>query len=188
MLDFELLCSTDGPDDVTISPLKPSDYITSNSDFNLTCGAPSSNPPATFTWYHNTDEIKASGPILTLKTIEGQGYGKRLADYTCRALNAKTLRVVPSPAVRFSVMGEQCDKALWERLFCVIRDVRHQIKLKKNWSNNNKIYLKTFRSINNILFFCSQNLFQVLKSPDRLVSSSLATVRPTSAARRRQAM
>ncbi|XP_013880785.1 hemicentin-1 isoform X2 [Austrofundulus limnaeus] len=93
-----------GPDDVTISPLKPSDYITSSSDFNLTCAAPSSSPPATFTWYHNKDEIKASGPVLTLKTIEAQGFGKNYADYTCRAQNAKTLRAVASPAVRFSVM------------------------------------------------------------------------------------
>lgn len=116
------LCSTDGPDDVTISPLTPSDYITSNSDFNLTCAAPSSSPPATFAWYHNMQEIKASGPILTLKTIEGQGFGKRLANYTCRAQNAKTLRVVASPAVRFSVMGEQCGNASWE-IFKVLYDI-----------------------------------------------------------------
>ncbi|XP_037548793.1 carcinoembryonic antigen-related cell adhesion molecule 8 isoform X2 [Nematolebias whitei] len=92
-----------GPEDVTINPLKPSEYVTSNSDFNLTCAARSS-PPATFTWYYNTVEIKASGPILTLKTIETQGFGKQLADYTCRAQNAKTKRVIPSSAVRFSVM------------------------------------------------------------------------------------
>ncbi|XP_017291671.1 carcinoembryonic antigen-related cell adhesion molecule 5-like [Kryptolebias marmoratus] len=92
-----------GPEDVTISPMKPSEYITSNSDFNLTCAARSS-PPATFTWYHNKDEIKASDPILTLKTIEMQGFGKTLADYTCRAQNSKTKRVIASPGVRFSVM------------------------------------------------------------------------------------
>nr|XP_015828862.2 carcinoembryonic antigen-related cell adhesion molecule 1 [Nothobranchius furzeri] len=92
-----------GPDNVFITPLKPTEYIESKTDFNLTCSTTSS-PPATFTWFHNTTPIKATGPILTLKTIEEQGFGKRIGDYSCRAQNAKTSRMASSAAVRFTVM------------------------------------------------------------------------------------
>ncbi|XP_072227242.1 cell adhesion molecule CEACAM5-like [Leuresthes tenuis] len=92
-----------GPEDIIITPLKPPQYIKSKSDFNLTCSATSS-PPAAFSWYHNKDLIKASGPVLTLKVIEDEGFGKNLSDYSCEAKNTKTLRSKNSPAVTFSVM------------------------------------------------------------------------------------
>ncbi|KAM4540141.1 cell adhesion molecule CEACAM20-like [Odontesthes bonariensis] len=92
-----------GPDAVTIAPLKPPQYIKSKSDFNLTCTATSS-PSATFTWYHNEDLMKASGPVLTLKAIQEEGFGKKLSGYSCEAKNTKTLRSMKSPVVTFSVM------------------------------------------------------------------------------------
>ncbi|XP_041823009.1 carcinoembryonic antigen-related cell adhesion molecule 20-like [Melanotaenia boesemani] len=91
-----------GPDDVTIKPTKHGPYIRSKSDFNLTCSTPSF-PPATFTWYYNNSQIQTTGPVLTLKTIEDQGFGQKEGNYTCRAQNTKTMRYGVSPAIRFSV-------------------------------------------------------------------------------------
>ncbi|XP_047460678.1 carcinoembryonic antigen-related cell adhesion molecule 2-like isoform X2 [Mugil cephalus] len=92
-----------GPEEVTITPPKPNPFIESGSNFTLTCSA-QSHPPATFNWYHNQTQMKFSGPILSLKVIEGEGYGKQAADYTCKASNTKTNRMVPSPAVSFTTM------------------------------------------------------------------------------------
>lgn len=92
-----------GPDEVTITPLTPPKVIRAKSNFNLTCSA-RSNPPATFTWYHGDQILENAGPVLTLKVIEKHGLGAKEEAYTCRATNAKTQRVVPSPAVSFAVM------------------------------------------------------------------------------------
>ncbi|MEQ2247079.1 hypothetical protein ILYODFUR_005520, partial [Ilyodon furcidens] len=92
-----------GPEDVIIKPSATSQYIPSKSDFNLTCSA-SSSPSATFTWFHDEKELKATGQVLTLKVIEEQGFGKNIGDYKCVAQNAKTKRAVPSAPVRFSVI------------------------------------------------------------------------------------
>lgn len=100
-----LLCHVDGPEDVKIKPSASSEYVPSKSDFNMTCSA-SSNPAATFTWFHDEKEIKATGQVLTLKTIEEQGLGKTKGSYKCVAQNAKTKRAVTSAVIQFSVMGE----------------------------------------------------------------------------------
>lgn len=92
-----------GPDDVKIKPSASSEYVPSKSNFNMTCSA-SSNPAATFTWFHDEKEIKATGPVLTLKTIEEQGLGKTKGSYKCVAQNAKTKRAVASATIQFSVM------------------------------------------------------------------------------------
>ncbi|XP_018545086.1 carcinoembryonic antigen-related cell adhesion molecule 5 [Lates calcarifer] len=92
-----------GPDEVTIKPPNPPQYIESDSNFNLTCSAPSS-PPATYTWYHNKEPMEAAGEVLTLKIIKEHGFGKNVDEYTCRANNAKTKRTIPSPGVSFGVM------------------------------------------------------------------------------------
>lgn len=97
--------STDGPEDVTISPAKPLAFIASGSNFTLSCMA-LSHPAAVFTWYHNQTMLDVSAPVLSLKDIEKQGYGNQAADYTCRASNAITKRVASSPAVSFTTMSE----------------------------------------------------------------------------------
>lgn len=98
-------CSTDGPDEVAITPANPPAVIKAGSNFSLSCSARSS-PPATFTWYHNQAVMKVDGPLLTLEKIQQLGLGEKAEDYTCRAKNAKTQRDVSSPAAKFSVMGE----------------------------------------------------------------------------------
>ncbi|XP_074542172.1 cell adhesion molecule CEACAM5 isoform X2 [Halichoeres trimaculatus] len=92
-----------GPEKVTMTPAKTPEFIQSGSSFNLTCAAVSS-PAATFTWYHNQKEIKTTGPVLTLKEIQAQGLGKTPEEYTCRASNDKTKRVIASPGVTFALM------------------------------------------------------------------------------------
>lgn len=95
----------DGPDVVIINPAKPPEFIKSKEDFNLTCSA-ASKPDAVLSWYYNNQQIKNSGPVLTLKTIEEQGLGKAAGDYKCNAVNSKTTNARNSSAVRFSVIGE----------------------------------------------------------------------------------
>ncbi|XP_034561521.1 carcinoembryonic antigen-related cell adhesion molecule 5-like isoform X2 [Notolabrus celidotus] len=92
-----------GPENVAITPAKPPEFYQAGSNVNLTCAA-SSSPPATFAWYHNKKEIKATGPVLSLKEIEKQGLGKVAEQYTCTATNAKTKRVIASPGVTFAVI------------------------------------------------------------------------------------
>ncbi|XP_008299471.1 carcinoembryonic antigen-related cell adhesion molecule 20 isoform X2 [Stegastes partitus] len=92
-----------GPDEVTVSPAKPPQYIRAKSDFNLTCSTRSS-PPATFQWYHKETLMEAMDPVLTLQIIEKHGLGKEMGSYMCKAKNAKTERVASSPAVTFAVM------------------------------------------------------------------------------------
>lgn len=96
------MCSTDGPDDVTITPANPPKFVQAGSMFNLTCSA-SSLPPASFTWYYNGTRIETSSSVLTLDMIKGH---TKASDYTCRAENPKSKRSVPSPAVSFAIMGE----------------------------------------------------------------------------------
>ncbi|XP_023815564.1 carcinoembryonic antigen-related cell adhesion molecule 5-like isoform X2 [Oryzias latipes] len=92
-----------GPDVVIINPAKPPEFIKSKEDFNLTCSA-ASKPDAVLSWYYNNQQIKNSGPVLTLKTIEEQGLGKTAGDYKCNAVNSKTTNARNSSAVRFSVI------------------------------------------------------------------------------------
>uniref|UniRef100_A0A3Q2T624 Carcinoembryonic antigen-related cell adhesion molecule 5 n=1 Tax=Fundulus heteroclitus TaxID=8078 RepID=A0A3Q2T624_FUNHE len=92
-----------GPEDVILKPSAPSEYVPSKSNFTLTCSA-SSNPSATFTWFHNEKQITGTDPVLTLKAIEEQGYGKTAGNYKCVAQNAKTKRAVSSAPIKFSVM------------------------------------------------------------------------------------
>ncbi|KAM9339789.1 cell adhesion molecule CEACAM5-like [Symphorus nematophorus] len=92
-----------GPDDVTISPPNPPPVLRTGANFSLTCASDSS-PAATYTWYHSGEQMEIGGPVLTLNRIQEHGLGKEAEDYTCRATNAKTKRVVPSPAVSLSVM------------------------------------------------------------------------------------
>ncbi|XP_054878568.1 carcinoembryonic antigen-related cell adhesion molecule 5-like [Poeciliopsis prolifica] len=92
-----------GPEDVIIKPSKQLAFVPSNSDFNLTCSA-SSKPAATFTWFYDTKQIEATGPVLTLKVIEEQGFGHTMGNYRCVAQNEKTKRKASSIAVQFSVM------------------------------------------------------------------------------------
>nr|XP_046273155.1 carcinoembryonic antigen-related cell adhesion molecule 5-like [Scatophagus argus] len=92
-----------GPEEVTITPLNPPQFVSSSSNFNLSCSA-QSDPPATFIWYHNQQMMEAGGPVLTLDVIKAHGLGKTAEEYTCRATNAKTKRVVPSAGVSFALM------------------------------------------------------------------------------------
>uniref|UniRef100_A0A8C7XU71 Ig-like domain-containing protein n=1 Tax=Oryzias sinensis TaxID=183150 RepID=A0A8C7XU71_9TELE len=92
-----------GPDVVIINPAKPPEFIKSKEDFNLTCSA-ASKPDAVLTWYYNNQQIKNSGAVLTLKTIEEQGLGKTAGDYKCNAMNSKTTTARNSSAVTFSVI------------------------------------------------------------------------------------
>uniref|UniRef100_A0A087XIK9 Ig-like domain-containing protein n=1 Tax=Poecilia formosa TaxID=48698 RepID=A0A087XIK9_POEFO len=104
-----------GPEAVTIKASSQGKYVPSNSDFNLTCSA-SSKPAATFTWFHNAEQIEASGPVLTLKVIEEKGFGHTMGNYRCVAKNDKTQRKVPSTNVEFSVMvSETISKSLNHR-------------------------------------------------------------------------
>ena len=98
-------CSTDGPEEVTLLPKNPPQYLKSRSIFNFTCSA-TSNPPATFSWDHDKQKMAVTSNVLTLADIEKAGLGKKLEEYTCTATNAKTLRAVSSAAVSFGVMGE----------------------------------------------------------------------------------
>ncbi|KAK2830922.1 hypothetical protein Q5P01_018853 [Channa striata] len=93
-----------GPDAVSISPPNPAQFIRSDSDFNLTCSAVSSSPPATFNWYHSQQTMDVTEPVLTLQAIKARGLGKQVENYTCTASNVKTLRAISSPAVSFAVM------------------------------------------------------------------------------------
>lgn len=92
-----------GPDEVTLSPANPPQYIRAKSDFNLTC-LTRSDPPAVFYWYHKEDMLEVSKPVLTLAEIESHGHGKEMGTYTCRVKNVKTGRMVSSPPVTFAVM------------------------------------------------------------------------------------
>ncbi|XP_054461527.1 carcinoembryonic antigen-related cell adhesion molecule 5 [Anoplopoma fimbria] len=92
-----------GPEGVTISPASPPKVIRSDSNFSLSCSAVSS-PSASFTWYHNQEQMEFGGPSLHLKTILVHKFGSQVGDYTCMAKNEKTLRTVPSAAVSFAVM------------------------------------------------------------------------------------
>ncbi|XP_029299131.1 carcinoembryonic antigen-related cell adhesion molecule 5 [Cottoperca gobio] len=92
-----------GPDTVSITPPNPAKFLRSKSNFNLSCSAVSI-PPATFNWYQGQQKMEVSGSLLTLEMIEKHSLDLEVKEYTCRATNAKTQRVVPSPAVSFAVM------------------------------------------------------------------------------------
>ncbi|XP_041664760.1 carcinoembryonic antigen-related cell adhesion molecule 5-like [Cheilinus undulatus] len=92
-----------GPDEVTITPAKPPQFLQAGTNFSLSCASHSS-PPATFTWHYGQKAIENPGAVLTLKTIEKLGLGKKAEDYTCRANNAKTGRTISSPVVSFAVL------------------------------------------------------------------------------------
>ncbi|XP_077599635.1 cell adhesion molecule CEACAM6-like [Stigmatopora nigra] len=92
-----------GPDKVTVTPAKPPRFVRGGSDFNLTC-ASRSNPPAALAWYRNGSLLAGAGAELTLKVIQGQANWNRLNEYSCKATNAKTKRVVASPVISFSVV------------------------------------------------------------------------------------
>lgn len=85
--------------------MSPPQYIKSGSNFNLSCSA-LSNPPASFVWYHNQKMMEAGGAVLTLKVIEMHRFEEQVGNYTCRAKNTKTERIVPSPAVSLAVISE----------------------------------------------------------------------------------
>ncbi|KAF3706955.1 Carcinoembryonic antigen-related cell adhesion molecule 20 Precursor [Channa argus] len=93
-----------GPDAVSISPTNVPPFIRSDSDYNLSCSAVSSSPPATLIWYHSQQKMEGIGAVLTLKAIKDLGLGMQVENYTCTATNAKTLRVISSPTVSFAVM------------------------------------------------------------------------------------
>ncbi|XP_031696965.1 carcinoembryonic antigen-related cell adhesion molecule 5-like [Anarrhichthys ocellatus] len=96
-------CSTDGPDEATLSPLNPPKFISSKANFSLSCSAPSS-PAAMFTWYHDQQQMEAGGPILTLEIIKSHTFGNTTGEYTCRAKNEKTNCNVISAGVVFAVI------------------------------------------------------------------------------------
>lgn len=95
----------DGPDEVTVTASDPSAFVRAGSDFNLTC-ATRSSPPATLTWYQNQTLMDATGPVLPLRAVQQRPQWQQMSQYTCRAGNSKTKRVVASRAVSFAVMGE----------------------------------------------------------------------------------
>ncbi|XP_028453714.1 carcinoembryonic antigen-related cell adhesion molecule 20 [Perca flavescens] len=92
-----------GPEAVTITASNPDLFISSNINFTLSCSATSS-PPATFTWYRNHRMMENAGPFLTLEVIRKHRFGSETGEYRCRAHNAKTGRIVPSPGISFAVM------------------------------------------------------------------------------------
>lgn len=100
-----LSLSSDGPEKVAVTPADPPSVLASGSNFSLTCSAVS-KPQATFSWKHNEQMLKTTGPVLTLKDIEKEGLGKVAENYVCKATNAKTELSVESAAVSFSMMGE----------------------------------------------------------------------------------
>lgn len=104
-----VLLLIDGPDQVTITPQAPPQFIKSGSDFNLTCSSVSS-PAATFHWFHDQKLMENSGPVLTLKKIQEHKFGSKAGEYTCGASNDKTKRAVASAAVSLAVIGESPNK------------------------------------------------------------------------------
>ncbi|KAF1382052.1 hypothetical protein PFLUV_G00160410 [Perca fluviatilis] len=94
-----------GPEAVTITASNLNLFIASNINFTLSCSATSS-PPATFTWYHNHHMMENVGPFLTLEVIKKHRFGSEMGEYKCKANNAKTGHVVPSPGISFAVIGE----------------------------------------------------------------------------------
>ncbi|XP_029370009.1 carcinoembryonic antigen-related cell adhesion molecule 1 [Echeneis naucrates] len=92
-----------GPEAVTITPVSPPEFVGSSSNFSLTCSA-SSSPAASFGWSYNQQPLKIEGPVLRLDEIQKLGLGNDVGQYSCVAKNAKTERLVASPAVSFSVM------------------------------------------------------------------------------------
>ncbi|KAJ0003831.1 hypothetical protein NQD34_008929 [Periophthalmus magnuspinnatus] len=92
-----------GPEEVTISPASPPEFVASKSDFSLTCAA-RSNPAASFSWFQGDKPIEASGAVLSLSDIEKKGLGQTKALYSCKASNTKTKREVASTAVSFTVI------------------------------------------------------------------------------------
>lgn len=105
MTSPRLLPPADGPDEVTIAPQNPPEFINSDSNFSLSCSAVSS-PAATFTWFHDGQLMETTGPTLTLEAIRAQGFGRKPGQYMCAANNGKTKRTVASNAVSFALMGE----------------------------------------------------------------------------------
>ncbi|XP_078123669.1 cell adhesion molecule CEACAM20 [Sander vitreus] len=88
---------------VIVSPPNLDKVIGSQINMSMSCSA-ISNPPATFTWYHNHQIMENSGPILTLEVIQRHKFGSEEGEYKCKANNAKTGRVVSSAGVSFAVM------------------------------------------------------------------------------------
>ncbi|KAJ0055301.1 hypothetical protein NL108_014207, partial [Boleophthalmus pectinirostris] len=95
-----------GPDMVGIS-MAP-EFVSSKSDFNLTCKAPS-NPPATLSWFHGDTPLEVSGAVLSLSDIEKKGMGKTKTLYTCKAYNAKTKIELTSVGISFTVVEPLSD-------------------------------------------------------------------------------
>ncbi|XP_061679633.1 carcinoembryonic antigen-related cell adhesion molecule 5-like [Syngnathoides biaculeatus] len=92
-----------GPDEVTVTASDPSPFVRADSDFNLTCAAGSA-PAATFAWYQNETLMDSVGAVLPLEAVRRRPLWREMSQYTCRAANAKTGRVVSSPAVSFAVV------------------------------------------------------------------------------------
>ncbi|KAG7225255.1 hypothetical protein INR49_014650 [Caranx melampygus] len=74
-----------------------------SAPFNLTVYF--SNPPATFSWYHDDKPMDVSGAILPIKVIEEKGFGKKKGSYSCMAHNDKTKRTLSSVALFVIVIG-----------------------------------------------------------------------------------
>ncbi|KAL6100272.1 uncharacterized protein ACO6RY_01916 [Pungitius sinensis] len=91
-----------GPDEVTISPLTPPKVISSKANLTMSCSA-LSNPPADFLWYRDQQQIE-SGPNLTLGVIHTRRFGNKEGNYTCKAQNKKTNRMVSSVPVGIAVI------------------------------------------------------------------------------------
>lgn len=90
---------------MALAPPTPPQFISSGSDFNLSCSA-ASRPPATFQWFHNQLLLENPGPTLTLKKIQELGLGTKAGQFSCSATNQKTRRAAASASVSFTVMGE----------------------------------------------------------------------------------
>ncbi|XP_031163566.1 carcinoembryonic antigen-related cell adhesion molecule 5 isoform X2 [Sander lucioperca] len=88
---------------VIVSPPILDKVIGSQINMSMSCSA-ISNPPATFTWYRNQQIMENAGPLLTLEVIKKHRFGSEEGEYTCKASNAKTGRVVSSAGVTFAVM------------------------------------------------------------------------------------
>lgn len=101
---------------MTISPLKPPEFVAAGSNFSLSCAA-RSDPLPVFSWFYNTTNLEFTEAVLPLKVIEQRGLGKNAAPYICKATNDKTKKVVQSAAVSFTIMGESA-RGLFLSLGC----------------------------------------------------------------------
>ncbi|XP_062279410.1 carcinoembryonic antigen-related cell adhesion molecule 5-like isoform X2 [Scomber scombrus] len=96
-----------GPVNIILNLSSSEEHYLEGSTINLSCSAVS-RPSAQFQWLRNGDPLSDTGPELTLMNIQKSQSG----NYSCQALNSKTLRYQTSQPSAITVLERVSDTSI----------------------------------------------------------------------------